>query len=96
MKRLTSSAILAALTGTLIASAPALAAPHDHAWHDHSDWNKGGYMAHADWDHGNRLDYHQHHLRRPPRGYEWREVNGRYVLAAVATGLIADIVLNGH
>jgi Ni/Co efflux regulator RcnB len=93
MKSLMSSAALCVLAGTLLASAPAFAAPH---WHDHSDWNKGGYMAHADWDHGQHIDYRQYHLRKPPRGYEWRNVGGRYVLAAVATGLIADIVLNGH
>ena len=32
-------------------------------------------------------------LRRPPSGYEWRLVDGNYVLAAVATGVIASIVV---
>jgi hypothetical protein len=32
-----------------------------------------------------RLDWRRHHLRRPPRGYEWREVDGNYVLAAAAS-----------
>ncbi len=94
MKSFTSLALLGVLAGTLIASAPAQAGPH--RWHDHSDWRKGGYMAHNDWDHGQRLDYRRYHLRRPPHGYEWRNVNGRYVLAAVATGVIADIILNSH
>ncbi len=95
MKRLMSSAVLCAIAGTLITSVPAFAGPHG-GWQDHSDWRKGGRMAHNDWDHGQRVDYRQHHLRKPPRGYEWRDVGGRYVLAAVATGVIADIVLNGH
>jgi len=36
-------------------------------------------------------------LQQPPRGYHWVGVNGDYVLAAIATGVIAQIVLsNGH
>jgi Ni/Co efflux regulator RcnB len=31
-------------------------------------------------------------LRAPPHGYEWRMVDGNYVLAAVATGVIASVV----
>ena len=93
MKHWMTSAALCVVAGTLLASAPAFAAPK---WQDHSDWNKGGHMAHTDWDRGQHLDYRQYHLRKPPHGYEWRNVDGKYVLAAVATGVIADIVLNGH
>jgi len=39
-----------------------------------------------DWDH--------HHLRRPPRGHVWVQVGGDYVLMAIATGIIASIILN--
>ena len=62
-----------------------------------------------DWHRGDRLpsdyrdrqyvveDYRGYGLRQPPRGYRWVGVNGDYVLAAVATGVIAQIVLsNGH
>jgi Ni/Co efflux regulator RcnB len=41
------------------------------------------------------VDYRARHLRAPPRGYEWRQVNGQYVLAAAATGLIASIIAAG-
>ena len=41
------------------------------------------------------MDYRERHLRAPPRGYEWREVNGSLILGAIATGVIADIILNG-
>ncbi|MGN5643542.1 RcnB family protein [Xanthomonas hortorum] len=42
---------------------------------------------------GNRVaDYHKHHLNKPPRGHEWRQVDNTYVLIAVATGLIASVV----
>jgi Ni/Co efflux regulator RcnB len=50
-------------------------------------------MNHDDWNRGERVDYRHYHLNAPPRGYEWREVDGNYVLAAVATGLIASVVV---
>jgi Ni/Co efflux regulator RcnB len=62
----------------------------------HDDWKKGHRMAQQDWSRGQHIDYHEHHLRAPPRGYEWREVDGNYVLAAAATGLIASIIANSH
>jgi Ni/Co efflux regulator RcnB len=58
-------------------------------------WRRGERMGYNNWQGAQRVDYRQHHLRRPPRGYEWRESNGQYVLAAVATGLIASIILSG-
>jgi Ni/Co efflux regulator RcnB len=59
----------------------------------HPEWKQGGHIATNDWGRGAAVDYHAHHLRRPPRGYEWRQVDGNYVLAAAATGLIASIIL---
>jgi Ni/Co efflux regulator RcnB len=49
-------------------------------------------MNHDDWNRGERVDYRQYHLRTPPRGYEWRQVDGNYVLAAVATGVIFSVL----
>ncbi len=37
-------------------------------------------------------DYRQHRLNAPPRGYRWVGVGGDFVLAAVATGIIAQII----
>ena len=65
-------------------------------WHDQSDWRRGGHVAYDDWHNAPPVDYHAHHLRRPPHGYEWRESNGNYVLAAVATGAIISIIANSH
>lgn len=65
---------------------------HDHYVH-HNDWRKGGRINHNDWDRGAQVDWHSHHLRQPPRGYEWREVDGNYVLAAVASGIIASVII---
>jgi hypothetical protein len=60
-------------------------------------YNRGERIERDDWSSTQPVDYRAQHLRPPPRGYEWREVNGQYVLAAVATGLILSIMLNaGH
>lgn len=59
----------------------------------HDDWRKGGHISHDDWNRGRPVDYRQYHLSAPPRGYEWREVDGNYVLAAVASGVIASAII---
>ena len=58
-------------------------------------WQRGERMGYNDWNGAQPVDYRQHHLRQPPRGYEWRESNGQYVLGAVATGVIASMIVNG-
>ncbi len=64
-------------------------------WHDRSDWRRGGHVARYDWDRGYRVDYRGHRrLYSPPYGYEWRQVDDNYVLAAIASGLIASIIIN--
>jgi Ni/Co efflux regulator RcnB len=62
-------------------------------------------QAHAQWKRGGRVpseyrgrnyvvnDYRAYHLSAPPRGYQWVGVGGDYVLAAIATGLIAQIIV---
>ncbi len=67
---------------------------HDnHHYVHHNEWRHGGRIDHNDWNRGERVDWHAHHLRQPPRGYEWREVDGNYVMAAVATGIIATVIM---
>jgi Ni/Co efflux regulator RcnB len=39
-------------------------------------------------------DWRGHRLRQPPRGYHWVQAGGDYVLVAIGTGIIADILLN--
>ncbi|MBC5784617.1 RcnB family protein [Ramlibacter sp. USB13] len=34
-----------------------------------------------------------HHLSAPPRGYHWVQVGPDYVLAAIATGVITNLIL---
>lgn len=71
---------------------------HDnHTYVRHNEWRKGYHMQHQDWDRGERVDdWQTRHLRRPPNGYEWREVDGNYVMAAVATGIIASVIVASH
>ena len=37
-------------------------------------------------------DYERHHLRRPPRGYYWYRVGDDFVLAALGSGLIFEVI----
>jgi len=39
-------------------------------------------------------DWRAHHLRRPPRGYQWVQAGPDYLLVAIASGVIASILLN--
>jgi Ni/Co efflux regulator RcnB len=57
-------------------------------------WRRGQQIGYNDWNGAQPVDYRSHHLRQPPRGYEWRQSNGQYILAAVATGVIASIILS--
>ncbi len=40
---------------------------------NHANWRQGGRIERNDWNRGQHVDYRAHHLRRPPRGYEWRD-----------------------
>ncbi|MBP7649454.1 MAG: RcnB family protein [Phenylobacterium sp.] len=63
--------------------------------------------AHA-WHRGERLpsyyrssnyyvsDYGRYGLRAPPRGHRWVRADNDYVLAAIATGLIVQVLSNGY
>ena len=87
-----------ALALTLGGAQVAFAQPDRHDDHhaqgpQHPEWRNGGRIAQEDWKRGQHVDYRSHHLKRPPRGYEWRQVDGNYVLAAAATGLIAGLAL---
>ena len=56
-----------------------------HAYVEHKEWKRGAPIRHEDWDRGERVDYHRYHLSAPPRGYEWRSVDGQYILANSST-----------
>jgi len=39
-------------------------------------------------------DWRGHHLNAPPRGYQWVQTGSDYVLVAIATGVIAQLLLS--
>lgn len=74
---------------------------HHGKKHKHKAWKRDHYRR------GDRIevvhverryyvdDYAHYHLRRPPHGHRWiRTDDGRYLLVAVASGIIADILLH--
>jgi Ni/Co efflux regulator RcnB len=90
---------IATLSASLVAPLSFAQDHHDdhadqhHEYKAHPEWKKGYHMKDEDWHRGAPVDYRQYHLHQPPHGYEWREVDGNYVMAAVATGVIASTVI---
>jgi Ni/Co efflux regulator RcnB len=60
-----------------------------------SSWRRGGYVPGA-YRHYYVQDYGYYGLRAPPPGYRWVYADGNFVLMALATGLIADVILHGY
>jgi Ni/Co efflux regulator RcnB len=52
----------------------------------------------AEYRHRNYVvdDWRGHHLSAPPRGYQWVQTGGDYVLIAIATGIIAQLLLSHY
>lgn len=58
-------------------------------------WRRGAYLPPSYRDRGYVVyDYDRYRLRPPPRGYYWYRSGDDYLLAAVATGLILDVIIN--
>lgn len=94
MKRICSVFILAAISVGLSGGASLAEEHHEgHAFVRHDEWKKGAMIDHDNWNRGEKVDYRHYHLHAPPRGYEWREVDGNYVLASVATGVISSVIV---
>ncbi|MDM0075357.1 RcnB family protein [Variovorax sp. J2P1-59] len=60
----------------------------------HVEWRRGGRVP-SEYRSRSYVvnDWRGHRLHQPPRGYQWVGVGGDFVLAAVATGLIAQIIV---
>lgn len=59
------------------------------------EYRRGGYL-HSEYR-GSRYvvsDWRSRRLSAPPYGYQWVQADDNYVLAAIATGLIAQVLLN--
>jgi Ni/Co efflux regulator RcnB len=65
--------------------------------HPHAEWRRGGRVPH-EYRGRNYVvnDWRAYRLQQPPRGYQWVGVGGDYVLAAIATGLIAQIIVGNQ
>jgi Ni/Co efflux regulator RcnB len=95
MKKLYQVLAVTTLASTLLGPASFAQDRHDdhHDYVRHDEWKKGYHMKEEDWHRAQPVDYRTYHLKPPPRGYEWRSVDGNYVLAAVATGVIASAIV---
>jgi Ni/Co efflux regulator RcnB len=58
-------------------------------------WRRGAYVPRA-YRHYYVSDYGYYGLRAPPPGYRWVYADGNFVLMALATGLIADVIVHGY
>lgn len=82
--------------GEMHHNAPPAPARHWQETEQHGDWHRGQPMPHEDWQRGRHVDYRTYGLRRPPAGYEWREVDGAFILGAITTGVITSIMMQGQ
>ncbi|MBI2769402.1 MAG: RcnB family protein [Burkholderiales bacterium] len=57
-------------------------------------WHRGDTLPY-EYRHRNYVvnDWRNHRLSAPPRGYQWVQSGGDYLLVAIATGIIAQILL---
>lgn len=79
----------------------------DRRMERHDNGRRGGGPDH-NWHKGSRVppqyrsqhyvvnDWRGHHLSAPPRGYHWIQNGGDYLLVAIATGVIASMVLSAY
>ncbi len=107
MKRLLIAATTLALLGGTALSVPAMAQPYHgqpQAQQRHNAppprnnhrWNKGQRAPVNYRNRSHYVDYRSHHLRQPPRGYQWVKADdsNQFLMVALATGLIAAIANN--
>jgi Ni/Co efflux regulator RcnB len=68
---------------------------HDRGQHE-GRYKKGGRMPSDYRGHEYVVsDWRHERLRTPPRGYQWvRSDNGDFLLVAISTGIIADLLLH--
>ncbi len=75
---------------------------------DRRDYRQDERREYRHWARGQRLDhryrdnryyvsdYRSRGLRAPPRGYRWQRVDDRYLMVAIATGVIASVIIANH
>jgi len=83
---------------------------YDRGRHDSRGWAPQarfhGGPAPRHWSRGDRLppgyhtryyvvnDWHQRHLYRPNPGYQWVQVGSEFMLVAIASGIIAQVIMS--
>lgn len=72
----------------------------------HAHGGRHGAGPNHDWVRGSRVppqyrtrhyvvnDWRSHRLPTPPRGYQWVQNGSDYLMVAIATGVIAQVILN--
>jgi Ni/Co efflux regulator RcnB len=99
MRRIYKLASIPLLSMALMGSQAVLAQdrhdqPDNGHYVHHTEWKKGYHMRQEDWGRGDHIDnWQQYKLRRPPNGYEWRRIDGNFVLAASSTGVVMQVVV---
>ena len=96
-------AIAASTVALTLAGGIAIAQDHgDQDHHDqshyvrHNDWKKGSHIQKDDWNRGEQAaDWRAHQLHKPPKGYEWRMIDGQYVCAN-SEGVVFQVVAPRH
>jgi Ni/Co efflux regulator RcnB len=69
--------------------------PDNNTYKQHHEWKSGAKIQQEDWNRGDKVDYKQNHLRRPPAGNEWRQIDGNYVMAR-QDGTIVSVRVAHH
>jgi Ni/Co efflux regulator RcnB len=95
MRSIGKAFVLCALGLMLSGGAAVVAQDHydNHHYVKHDEWRKGAHIRDEDWRRGEAVDWHKYHLHQPPSGYEWRLIDGNYVMANASTGVISMTVV---
>ncbi len=85
--------------------APVQHSPMQHQYEQHQSIQpspRQDQVSSHHWQHGQHYNgsrrvvsnWQYYHLRQPPHGYEWVQDGSQFVLIAVASGIIADVIAN--
>ncbi|WP_147196155.1 RcnB family protein [Pantoea sp. MBD-2R] len=65
----------------------------EHRPAQHGDFRKGRPLPEKYRGEGYQVnDWRKHGLKAPPAGHRWQNIDGNYVLIAVATGVITSVI----
>ena len=100
LRKLAASLVLLAVCSAPFTASAALTAspqraadraPDRQQFVRHPEWRRGARMRSDDWNRATPIDYRQQRLRRPPNGYEWRALDGNFIMARTTTGTIQEV-----